>query len=470
MDKKAIKRYVEDIFPSRVLPSFMNFVRIPNTTPSSDPEWKKNGNLLKAAEHIVSWAKSLGLKNTNIYLLQDGDHTPFIFADVAATRKGDDRTILFYSHFDKMPATTGWDKDKGATKPVIEKGRLYGRGTADDGYAAFSVFTALKCCQDHNVPLPRICITIEGCEESGEEDLRYYFLKLKPIFGNVALFVCMDAGCEDYQRLWVTTTLRGAISTNVTVSSLSVDINSNLTRGVVPDNFTILRKIIDTLQNEKGEILIPELNLEESKIPPARLEQSKKVAEIKGEKYREEIPLYEKTEALQKEIFQLVLNKTWRPCLTVLGIDNFPLMEDSGNIMKSGLKASLSFRIPPHVDCEVAKNAIEKKLKENPPFGGQIEVNTPFYANGWDLNNFSKKIENVLNEGSQSFFGNDLCFRGEGGSIPFVEFFQEHYPKADIANLGIAGMDCNEHGPNESVDIDACKKFIMNLSYLMSEY
>ena len=110
--------------------------------------------------------KSLNLKDAKVYLLQDGDHTPFIFADIAATRKNDDRTILFYSHFDKMPATTGWDEGKGATKPVIENGRLYGRGTADDGYASFSVFTAVKCCQDHGVPLPRICITIEGCEES----------------------------------------------------------------------------------------------------------------------------------------------------------------------------------------------------------------------------------------------------------------------------------------------------------------
>ena len=470
MDAKAIQRYVNDFFPNKVLPTFMNYVRIPNTTPSSDPNWKQTGNLLKAAELIVTWIKSLNLKDAKVYLLQDGDHTPFIFTDIAATRKNDDRTILFYSHFDKMPATTGWDEGKGATKPVIENGRLYGRGTADDGYASFSVFTAVKCCQDHGVPLPRICITIEGCEESGEEDLRYYFLKLKPIFGNVALFVCMDAGCEDYKRLWVTTTLRGTVQAKVTVNTLSLDLNANLTSGVVPDNYLIMRTIIDALQNEKGEILVPELNLPEDLIPPERVEQCKKVAEIKGEQYKKDVPLYEETEALQSDIYQLVLNKCWRPCLTVIGADGIPKFEDSGNVMKPNLSFQISFRLPPHVDCEKAKEAIDKKIKESIPFNANVQVDIPFCSNGWDLNTFSKRIENTLNNGSKSFFGNELCYRGEGGSIPFVEFFQEHFPKADLANLGIAGMDCNEHGPNESLDLDACKKFIMTLAYLMSEY
>jgi hypothetical protein len=36
--------------------------------------------------------------------------------------------------------------------------------------------------------------------------------------------------------------------------------------------------------------------------------------------------------------------------------------------------------------------------------------------------------------------------------------------------MGIVGYECNEHGPNESVDLDACKKFIAALVVLMSEY
>ena len=47
---------------------------------------------------------------------------------------------------------TGWDENKGPTKPVIENNRLFGRGSVDDGYASFSILTAIKACQDHNCP------------------------------------------------------------------------------------------------------------------------------------------------------------------------------------------------------------------------------------------------------------------------------------------------------------------------------
>ena len=47
---------------------------------------------------------------------------------------------------------------------------------------------------------------------------------------------------------------------------------------------------------------------------------------------------------------------------------------------------------------------------------------------------------------------------------------KKKYPNTEIANMGIVGYECNEHGPNESVDLDACKKFIAALVVLMSEY
>ena len=45
---------------------------------------------------------------------------------------------------------------------MVENNRLYGRGTADDGYAIFSILTEIKACQDHNWPFPRICVIFEG--------------------------------------------------------------------------------------------------------------------------------------------------------------------------------------------------------------------------------------------------------------------------------------------------------------------
>ena len=66
--------------------------------------------------------------------------TPLIVFEVPATDPAlAERTVLLYGHLDKQPEMTGWREGLGPWTPVIEGDRLYGRGGADDGYAAFAV-------------------------------------------------------------------------------------------------------------------------------------------------------------------------------------------------------------------------------------------------------------------------------------------------------------------------------------------
>ena len=152
MDKESFKKYIEKKFTYNTLPYLMNFIRIPNLSPDFDNNWKTNGLLEKAANFIISYIQSLKLKNADVNLIQDKGYTPLIFVEIPSTRKNDLRTILFYAHFDKQPHGVGWDEDKGPTKPVIENNHLYGRGTADDGYAIFSILTAIKTCYSSAYP------------------------------------------------------------------------------------------------------------------------------------------------------------------------------------------------------------------------------------------------------------------------------------------------------------------------------
>jgi len=51
-----------------------------------------------------------------------------------------------YGHFDKQPPFEGWREGFGPTIPVLEDGKLYGRGVADDGYSVYTALISIKSC------------------------------------------------------------------------------------------------------------------------------------------------------------------------------------------------------------------------------------------------------------------------------------------------------------------------------------
>ena len=118
---------------------------------------------------------------------------------------------MFYGHFDKQPhLTKEWREGLHPTKPVIEDGKLYGRGGADDGYSIFAMMTALKIVQDQGIPHPRCIFVMEGDEESGTGDVEYYIEKYheRLLFGRdcfdgdmMALLKEMDFSEHIFRRL-----------------------------------------------------------------------------------------------------------------------------------------------------------------------------------------------------------------------------------------------------------------------------
>ena len=147
--------------------------------------------------------------------------------------------MLLYGHLDKQPEMTGWREDLGPWKPVVEGDRLYGRGGADDGYAAFASVLAIEAAQASGLRHTRCVVLIEASEESGSPDLPAYLEALADRIGTPSLVLCLDSGCLDYDRLWVTTSLRGLVSGTLRVEILTEGVHSR--RGqwrgavVVPD-------------------------------------------------------------------------------------------------------------------------------------------------------------------------------------------------------------------------------------------
>ena len=132
--------------------------------------------------------------------------------DIAPTNADNDSTVLLYGHLDKQPEMTGWDDDKGPWKPVLQDDKLYGRGAADDGYAIFTLLTAIKILQEQGIAHSRCVVIMESSEEGGSNDLPYYIEKLENRIGQPDFVVCLDSGCGNYDQLWLTTSLRGSVT------------------------------------------------------------------------------------------------------------------------------------------------------------------------------------------------------------------------------------------------------------------
>lgn len=468
MDKRIIKPYVEKFFDTQILPNLMDFIRIPNCSPNYDPDWEKNGNALKAANFLCDWVDSLSIKNCTATLLKDPGMTPFLYIDIHPTKPKDDRTILLYGHLDKQPSFTGWSEGLGPQKPVIIDNKLYGRGSSDDGYAIFASITAVKACQDNNFPIPRVVILIEGSEESNTVDLLYYVQQLKPLIGDPSLIICLDSGCEDNERLWVSTSLRGVFTIDLKVSVLSQGVHSGVGGGIVPDSFMIMRQLLDRIENqETGDILEQSLSTE---LPKNRDEEINDFIRIASDKYLHNFPWYKSTQPLDINIKDTIIRNTWKPALTITGAEGFPQLETAGNLIQPHTSLRLSMRLPPLVDSVKCAEIVKGILEKDPPYGAKIEANIVNTGDGWNSAPFSTRLKNILNIGSQRFFNNNIAFFGIGGSVPFVQIFNSIFTHADITVLGVSGPDSNIHGPNENLNLDYVQKLIMCLTYLVSEY
>jgi acetylornithine deacetylase/succinyl-diaminopimelate desuccinylase-like protein len=108
---------------------------------------------------------------------------------------------------------------------VREGDLLYGRGTADDGYALFAAVTSLLAAGGGR---GRVVILIEASEESGSPDLSAYVEHLRDRIGTPSLVICLDSGCLSYDRLWLTSSLRGNLVASVRVDVLTEGVHSGV--------------------------------------------------------------------------------------------------------------------------------------------------------------------------------------------------------------------------------------------------
>jgi acetylornithine deacetylase/succinyl-diaminopimelate desuccinylase-like protein len=451
----ATARSIDDELEGSILPTLAEYVTIPNKSPLFDPNWRSAGHMDRAVALLAGWARERLPRGATLEVLRLGERTPVILIDVPASG-GASGNVLFYGHLDKQPEMTGWRAGLEPWKPVREGDKLYGRGVADDGYAIFAALTAVNAVRRDGLPHARSIILIEACEESGSGDLPAYVEHLAPRLGELALVVCLDSGCANYDALWATTSLRGLVIGALEVSLLTEGVHSGDGTGVIAASERVMRQLLDRLEDSRtGAMLLPELSTE---IPAARRAQAQRTAEVLGDDLWQKFPLWPGVVPVTSDRGELILNRTWRPGLALTAAEGWPSLGTGGNVLRPYTKLAVSIRIPPRVDPAAAERAVRATLERDPPYGAKV-IWTPVGASpGWDAPPLSPWLERALEQASQRHFGSPAYYMGEGGTIPFMHMLGERFPRAEFCITGVLGPGSNAHGPNEFLHIPTVKK------------
>ena len=467
MDTARLKQFVETFWEDSILPSITEYIRIPNKSPAYDPQWVEHGYMEDAVKLMEAWARRqlAGFAGARLEVVRLPGRTPLLFIDLPGDN---DDTVLLYGHLDKQPEMKGWSEGLGPWQPVRKDDKLYGRGGADDGYAIYACLCALEALRAQNVARARCVIMIEACEESGSYDLPFYVDHLIDRIGKPSLVVCLDSGCGDYERLWLTTSLRGIAAGTLSVHVLTEGVHSGDASGIVPSSFRILRGLLSRLEDEgTGEISLPELYVQ---IPPQRIEQAREAARILGREVYGKFPFAGATRPMVDDTGQMVLNRTWRPQLAIVGMDGYPAPGDAGNVLLPYSTAKLSLRTPPTLDARKAVQAMKERLEAEPPYGAEVVFEGREGQSGWHAPPLVPWLETAVAQASERAFGKPPAYMGEGGTIPFMGMLGEKFPHTQFVITGVLGPHSNAHGPNEFLHIPTGKRVTMAVAHLIEAH
>ena len=465
INHELLTERVNEFWEADIIDSLSTYIEIPNKSPSFDPDWKANGHMDRAIQHVMGWVHDQKIDNLSMELHELPGKTPTLLLEYPGAI---DDTVLIYGHLDKQPEFTGWHEGLAPWTTVRRGDKLYGRGGGDDGYAIYSAIAIIKMLHEQSLPHPRIVILIEASEESGSPDLPLYMDELNRQIGTPSLVIALDSSCGNYDQLWVTTSLRGMLIGELKVQVLEQGAHSGIAGGIVGSSFRLLRQLLSRVEDEHSGAILPSFLNEQ--IPDIRRREAAAAGEVLSADFNTMYTYAGSSGPISDDPTELVLNNTWQASLEVTGIDGVPDLANAGNVLRPYTTAKFALRLPPTTDARLAEQQLTELLTENAPYGVEVSFDSGEPAPGWHAPLTDPALEVALQSASDIYFGAPAINMGCGGSIPFMEFLAKKLPESQFVVTGVLGPHSNAHGPNEFLHLPTAKKITCSMTSVIYDW
>jgi cysteinylglycine-S-conjugate dipeptidase len=303
-----------------------------------------------------------------------------------------------------------------------------------------------------------IKVVVEGEEEAGGhlEDL---VAREAALFAADA-FVVADMGDLEVGEPVLTTTLRGNVVVDVTVTALDHAVHSGEFGGPVPDALMALVRILDGLVDDEGAPAIDGLDA----FPWLGVDYPE-------DELRRSSGLLEGVELIGRGS---IATRLWsQPAVTIIGL-GAPSLAESSNALCPQATARVSVRTAPGQDPAAALRAITTHVTAHAPWGVHVEVSdlgaspafmAPSGGPAWA----------AARRALADAFGAPCGEVGSGGSIPLMAALAAAAPEAEFLLFGAEDMAAARiHGGDESVDPVELERMIvaeaLTLEYLAGNW
>lgn len=443
-DIEAVQRITKSAFP-KALDELSELVSIPGIA------WEAfdQAQLGKSAEAVAQLLRGTEVFESVEILQSATPEGPLGAPAVVATRaaRNSKPTILLYAHHDVQPPGSDelWESEPFKTE--IRKGRMYGRGAADDKAGVIAHVYAIKALREltNNDFDLGLVVFVEGEEEAGSPSFANFLVEHKAKLQSDVIVVA-DSGNWSTEVPAITTTLRGLVSLEFEVKTLDHAVHSGMYGGAVPDAMLALTKILGSLWDESGSVTISGLKWSDS----VDLDYSE-------DQLRADSGLLPSTKPIGEGG---ILSRIWtKPSLTLIGLD-YPSVALSSNTLVPSVRAKLSLRIAPGQEPSEALEALKSHILAHNSLGaeiefGAVELGRPFSLgeSGW--------AKELASRALKAAYGRESVDIGIGGSIPFIADLEAVFPGVQVLVTGVEDPDSRAHSPNESLHIQTLENAIV---------